>query len=67
MKRKETTSKCDACGKFVSYADLVSGRASITLITPDSHYSCEEYETLCRNCLPLERKKALELVDGFRR
>lgn len=39
--------KCDVCGKFISYADLESGKASRFMITPDSDYSSERYETLC--------------------
>ena len=38
--------RCDVCGKFISFKD---GRARRQLVTPDSHYSAEEYETLCRN------------------
>ena len=40
--------RCDVCGRFVSVSDLSSGVASREMITPDSAYSCEEYETLCR-------------------
>lgn len=54
--------KCDACGKFVSHEDLEKGNARHALVTPDSHYSKEEYETTCRGCkhkevaLDLEKK-----------
>jgi len=41
--------RCDVCGRFVSIEDLASGRARRRLVTPDSHFSCEEYETLCRD------------------
>lgn len=40
--------QCDVCGKFISYSDLDSGLAKRELVTPDSEYSYEEYETLCR-------------------
>lgn len=39
--------KCGVCGRFVSYADLDSGQAIHTMITPDSALTCEEWETLC--------------------
>lgn len=42
--------KCDECGKFVAYADLESGAAKSTYVTPDSHFSDERIEFLCRRC-----------------
>ena len=41
--------KCDICGKFISYESLEKCEARRILITPDSAYSSEEYETLCKN------------------
>jgi hypothetical protein len=40
---------CEVCGKFISYADLDSGNAVHRLITPDSEFTFEEWETLCVN------------------
>ena len=40
--------RCDVCGKFISYKDLENKRASRFLKTPDSHFTKEEYVTLCR-------------------
>ncbi len=37
--------KCDVCGQFVSYM-----RMHRKMITPDSDYSKEEWETLCNKC-----------------
>lgn len=39
--------KCDECGQFISISSFESGNASRKLTTPDSHFSKEEYETLC--------------------
>lgn len=39
--------RCDVCGRFISYSDLYTGKATRYLVTPDSEYSKEEYETLC--------------------
>lgn len=38
--------RCDVCGKFI--ADKYFGNGAIRrLITPDSQFTTEEYETLC--------------------
>ncbi len=42
-----TAMKCDECGRFLSFKDLREGTATVRLITPDSHFSREEYEKLC--------------------
>ena len=39
---------CDECGKFIPWRDLYQGEATRRLLTPSSHFTCEEYETLCR-------------------
>jgi uncharacterized protein YlaI len=41
--------KCDVCGRFVSIDDLEKGLATRRLVTPDSHFTCEEYETRSRS------------------
>lgn len=41
--------RCDVCGRFVPFADLDSGAAVRSMVTPDSDYSSEDYETLCRD------------------
>ena len=45
---KSNWNKCDVCGQFISLKDFESGDATRQLLTPDSDYSYEEYETLCR-------------------
>lgn len=42
-------SRCDICGRFIAIDDFISGRATCKMISPDSDYSCEDYETLCKN------------------
>ena len=49
--------KCDACGRFISYDDIDSGRAVNKMITPDSDYSAEEWEILCKRCKDKEAIK----------
>ena len=50
IKARHPRLTCDVCGQFVSYSDIESGKAVRTMITPDSEFTSEEYETLCRNC-----------------
>lgn len=42
--------RCDICGRFVSLSDLISGKASTKMVTPDTHFTAEEFETLCPKC-----------------
>jgi len=39
--------KCDVCGQFINLKDLESKKAVRRMTTPDSHFSTEDYETLC--------------------
>jgi hypothetical protein len=39
--------QCQVCGRFISYADIESGKATHVMVTPDSHVSYEEWETKC--------------------
>jgi hypothetical protein len=43
----DTWNRCDVCGKFIALDDFDNG-AIRELITPDSHLSSEEWETLCK-------------------
>ncbi len=40
--------KCDECGEYIAYQDILKGQACRILTTPDSFWTNEEYETLCR-------------------
>jgi hypothetical protein len=42
--------RCDVCGKFISYKDLDDGLAVRHMKTPDTHFTAETWETLCRRC-----------------
>ncbi len=42
--------KCDECGEFVSPQAILEGRAIHCLVTPESHWATETFETLCENC-----------------
>lgn len=40
--------RCDECGKLIAYKEFRLGKATRTLVTPDSEFTQEEWETLCR-------------------
>ena len=44
----DTWNKCVECGQFVPFDDFITGAAINTLITPDSEFSAERFEVLCR-------------------
>ena len=39
--------KCDVCGRFIAIDDFGRGAVRL-LVTPDSEFTKETYETLCR-------------------
>lgn len=46
--KDEIWNRCDVCGRFIiSYSAFDSGLAIRKMVTPDSEYSTEDYETLC--------------------
>lgn len=45
---RDPWNRCEVCGRFIPYADFDSGAARHTLLTPDSHLTSEEWETLCK-------------------
>lgn len=47
---KKPWNKCDFCGKFISYDEFRNESAIRQMITPDSDYSEEEYETYHEKC-----------------
>lgn len=40
--------RCDECGRFISYDDLASGHATHKIVLPESVYTNETWETLCK-------------------
>jgi hypothetical protein len=43
----ESWNRCDVCGRFIPMRDFEAGSATRRLLTPDSEYTREEWETLC--------------------
>ena len=39
--------RCDVCGKFIALEDITDGKATHTLLEPDSELGKETWETLC--------------------
>ncbi len=46
---KQLSLRCDECGRFISYSDILDELALHRLITPESLTSKETFETLCKN------------------
>lgn len=44
---REIWNRCDVCGRFISHNAFDCGFAVRKMVTPDSAYSGEDYETLC--------------------
>ena len=53
--KNNTWNKCDNCGTYIPMADFEQEKAIRKFILPDSDYSTEEYETLCKKCTTKER------------
>ena len=43
--------KCDFCGKFIKFQDIVDGLSYNRMITPESDISYETFESSCRRCV----------------
>lgn len=46
--------KCDNCGQFISNIAIRNGEARHVMISPDSDWSYEEWETLCPKCTKMK-------------
>ncbi len=42
--------RCDSCGRFVAFRDFDLGGAIRRMVTPDSEFSKETWETICGDC-----------------
>lgn len=47
VKRRETWNRCDICGQFIPLSHFDDGTATRRLVSIDSQFTCEAYETLC--------------------
>lgn len=45
MSKRDPWNRCDCCGKFVAYNEVIR-----ILLTPDAEGTRETYETLCKKC-----------------
>jgi ribosomal protein S14 len=48
--KRDIWNRCDECGRFISYEDFGNGAIN-NLIHPDTEFTCEKYETLCKACM----------------
>lgn len=51
-----TGTKCDGCGRFISYEEMESGEAQFHF-EPDSHFGPEVSEWVCAACLSKEAQQ----------
>ena len=42
--------KCDACGRFIAWRDVESGKARHEMITPSAYMTWETWDDLCPQC-----------------
>jgi len=54
---KSSLLRCDLCGRFISFKDFENGTAIRRMLTPDSEYSQEEWETRCPKCVPQQENQ----------
>lgn len=47
MVERDIWNRCHDCGRFVSYQDILDGKATHILVTPESLKTRETFETLC--------------------
>lgn len=52
-----TWNRCDVCGRFIGMKEFEQGAAIRNLVTPDSWYSDEEYETYHMVCAQTDLEK----------
>lgn len=48
--------KCDVCGRFISYEDVIKKLAIHYMVTPDSDWSSEEWETHHVRCVKVDKR-----------
>jgi hypothetical protein len=58
MKTKSNRIACDVCRKFISLKSLEAGRATHVLLTPDSEFTKETFESICEKCLRKDKEAA---------
>ena len=52
LRMSQFWNRCDVCGQFISFDDFAEGIAIRKLDTPDSEFTKESYETLCKEHSP---------------
>lgn len=46
--------KCEGCGQFIAFSDFDAGARRV-MVTPDTEFTAESYETLCIKCVEPRR------------
>lgn len=55
--------RCDECGRFIAFKDFDDG-AIRQMVTPDSDYSAETWETICKDCVRGDLINSLPIQAG---
>ena len=48
--KRDYWNQCDNCGRFIAIDDFDNG-AQRSMVTPDTVFTAETYETLCKQCV----------------
>jgi hypothetical protein len=54
MLTKNGAISCDYCGKFIAVDELIAQKATHSLLTPDSEFTKEEYESYHHDCFKMQ-------------
>jgi hypothetical protein len=65
MLTKNGKISCDYCGKFIAIDELIEQKATHSLVTPDSEFTKEEYESYHNACLKAKRQKPTARMPGI--
>lgn len=48
--KRDAWNRCAECGRFIPYEDFATDAAKRTFIHPDTEFTAEKWENLCRRC-----------------
>ena len=55
MRKHDMWNRCSKCGRFIPVDAFEDNTAIRRMITPDSEFTMETWENLCRPCTKFER------------
>ena len=57
MMQDGQTIRCDDCGRFIPFDDIIDGKARHAMIEPDNEFGPELWESLCARCNAEDKKR----------